>query len=216
MIALTILALLLQASPQPAAGAGWYVLDSQTVLLSYASDGKWMLYHFAEPPYAKRVDSIPAGAARTDGPYRVVERSFRSGDVTLSGTLFLPSTPGPHRGAVVIHGSGASTRDNFWYVWIVDRLARNGIAVLLPDKRGTGKSGGDWEVASFHDFAADAAAGVTALRRIEGVTSEGVGVLGISQGGHIAPMVEELVPDLAFAVNLSGSAVPIEQQLELE
>ncbi|HUP46224.1 MAG TPA: acyl-CoA thioester hydrolase/BAAT C-terminal domain-containing protein, partial [Thermoanaerobaculia bacterium] len=46
--------------------------------------------------------------------------------------------------------------------------------------------------------------------------SEGVGVLGISQGGHIAPMVEELVPDLAFAVNLSGSAVPIEQQLELE
>jgi pimeloyl-ACP methyl ester carboxylesterase len=235
--------------------AGWYRIGHvEEVLVSFASDGNLLIYHFGEPPYANRLKRNADGTLvwtrgegkldrivkvssdgsehralqwREDGgpwnrsegiagPYDVVERRFHSHGVPLSATVFVPSTSGPHPGVVFIHGSGASTRDNFWYVWIADRLARNGIAVLLPDKRGTGKSGGDWEIASFHDFAADAAAGVAALRQIESVAPGRIGVLGVSQGGHIAPMVPELVADLAFVVNLSGSAVPIEEQLRLE
>ncbi|HUP47519.1 MAG TPA: alpha/beta fold hydrolase [Thermoanaerobaculia bacterium] len=209
---------LMLLAPPLAGDVGWQRLGSgESVLVSYGSDGGRMLYHFGDPPYAKRAPggAIP-GAVAIEGPYDVIERRFRNGSVTLSGTVFLPSTPGPHRGAVFIHGSGASTRDNFWYVWIADRLARNGIAVLLPDKRGSGKSGGRWEVASFHDFAADAAAAVAALRGIESVARDRIGVIGVSQGGHVAPMVPDLVPELAFVVNLSGSAVPIEEQLKLE
>jgi pimeloyl-ACP methyl ester carboxylesterase len=56
----------------------------------------------------------------------------------------------------MIHGSGASFRDNRWYLTFVEALVDNGIAVLLPDKRGSVDSDGDWRSASFFDLAADA------------------------------------------------------------
>lgn len=37
---------------------------------------------------------------------------------------------------------------------IADGLASRGVAVLLPDKRGSGKSGGDWRTATFDMLAA--------------------------------------------------------------
>ena len=148
--------------------------------------------------------------------YERFERTFTNGDLVLFGTFYVPTAPGPHPGVVFIHGSGTSTRENPWYAHIAEHLARNGIAVLLPDKRGSGKSEGSWEKASFEDLAADAAAGVAALGSIEAVAGDRIGVLGVSQGGHVAPIVPRRVADLAFVVNLSGSAVPLDEQLRLE
>ena len=54
----------------------------------------------------------------------------------LAGTLLVPARPGPHPAVVMIHGSGAATRDALW-PW-ADMYARAGIAVLIHDKRGTG------------------------------------------------------------------------------
>jgi pimeloyl-ACP methyl ester carboxylesterase len=148
--------------------------------------------------------------------FTTTERAFRSGDIPLFGTFLLPAAPGPHAGVVFIHGSGTSTRENRWYLQIAEDLAGEGIAVLLPDKRGSGKSGGSWETASFEDLAGDAAAGVAALREIAGVAIDRVGVLGVSQGAHVAPIVPNRVPDLAFVVTLSGSIVPLDEQLRFE
>jgi esterase/lipase len=43
-----------------------------------------------------------------------------------------------------------------------------------------------------------------------------IGVLGVSQGGVIAPIVAASDPDLAFAINVVGHAVPMYDQLLYE
>ena len=68
------------------------------------------------------------------------EVTFKGGDVVLSGTLMLPSGKGPHTAIVRIQGSGPQTRRNAFDGW----FAYHGIAYLSFDKRGTGKSTGDW------------------------------------------------------------------------
>lgn len=148
--------------------------------------------------------------------YRAEPLSVRAAGATLTGTLFIPrDRDGPVAGAVIVHGSGASDRDNYWYMMVVDPLVRSGMAVLLPDKRGSGLSGGDWFTTGLTGFAQDAAAQVETLRAHPAVDPARVGVIGVSQGGRIAPMAASLT-DVAFVVNLSGAAVPLSEQLEHE
>jgi hypothetical protein len=62
----------------------------------------------------------------------------------LSGMLFVPEGDGPFPTAIIIQGSGTSRRNNVWYLSVAKHLQDNGIAVLLPDKRGSEKSEGEW------------------------------------------------------------------------
>lgn len=69
----------------------------------------------------------------------------------------LPDTPGPHPAVLFAHGSGDATRNvAIWNPYFV----RLGMAVLSLDKRGAGKSTGDWHTASMDDIANDWLAGV--------------------------------------------------------
>jgi uncharacterized protein len=93
---------------------------------------------------------------------------------------------------------------------------RRGVAVLLTDKRGSGASAGDWRTASFDDLAADALAGVAYLRGRREIDSTRVGLLGLSQGGWIAPLAAAREPRVAFVVDVSGAAVSFAEQSFLE
>jgi hypothetical protein len=79
----------------------------------------------------------------------------RHAGLSLAGMLFLPDGEGPFPTAVIIHGSGTSRRNNVWYLSVVKHLQQNGIAVLLPDKRGSEQSGGQWIGADFEQLATD-------------------------------------------------------------
>jgi dienelactone hydrolase len=162
----------------------------------------------------------PAGgtgrAERCSGPYRVREVAYEQAETRLVATLFLPDGMTAKAGAVVVHGSGTSDRDNLWYLQIVHALAADGVAVLFPDKRGSGGSGGEWRTASFDLLAADAAAGVVTLASVGGIEPGSITVLGISQGGHIAPLVAEAAPGIGSVVNLSGGAVTMDESLRHE
>jgi hypothetical protein len=145
--------------------------------------------------------------------YDVEEVTISSDDTRLSGSLFIPAgVDRPFPAAVMIHGSGASDRDNAWYMMIADALVRSGIAVLLPDKRGSGKSEGNWFTTDLSGFGADAVAQIRYLRGHAAVDSTRVGFVGLSQGGHIAPMVANH-SRAAFVVNVSGSATPLAEQI---
>lgn len=137
-------------------------------------------------------------------------------DIALAGMLFLPAGEGPYPAAVIIHGNGPSKRDNGWYVTLAAYLQQNGIAVLLPDKRGSVQSGGDWRTASFEDLATDTAAAVQYLRTRGDLPLSRIGIIGSSQGGHLSPVVATLSPDVAFVINAVGAAVTIEEQLLYE
>jgi pimeloyl-ACP methyl ester carboxylesterase len=143
--------------------------------------------------------------------------TFTASDgVGLAGVLLLPAGEGPFPGAVLIQGSGASDRTNLWARSIAEALAQGGIATLLPDKRGAGRSEGDWLTASFELLARDALAGVKLLEEDDRIDDDAVGLVGLSQGGHIAPLAATLEDDVAFVVDVSGAAVPMLEQIRHE
>ncbi len=149
---------------------------------------------------------------------RHVEIAFqnRMQDLALAGLLFVPEGDGPFPAAVVIHGSGTSRRDNGWYLTLTKHLQDSGIVVLLPDKRGSEKSQGDWRTSSFADLATDTRAAIEYLRAQRSVPLTRIGVIGMSQGGWIAPLVAAQEDDLAFLVSMVGPMVTPREQLLYE
>ena len=147
-----------------------------------------------------------------------VEIAFknRTQDLALGGLLFMPEGDGPFPAAVVIHGSGTSQRGNGWYLTLTKHLQDNGIVVLLPDKRGSEQSEGDWRTSSFEDLATDTRAAIDYLRAQQDIPLSGIGVIGMSQGGWIAPLVANQVNDLAFLVSMVGPVVTPREQLLYE
>jgi fermentation-respiration switch protein FrsA (DUF1100 family) len=146
--------------------------------------------------------------------YASAEVSFANpaGGHVLAGTLTVPQGKGPFPAVVLVHGSGPVDRDETIrehkpFLVLADHLSRQGIAVLRYDKRGVGKSGGVYKLATSHDFASDAEAAVAFLRGRPEVDAKRIGMAGHSEGGLIAPLVAARDPGLAFVVMLAGPGV---------
>ncbi len=146
------------------------------------------------------------------------EINFRNSvqQIELGGMLFVPSGGGAFPAVVVIHGSGTSVRRNRWYLTLTQYLQENGVIVLLPDKRGSEKSSGDWRSADFEDLATDTMAAIRYLRDQDKVAISEIRVVGMSQGGWISPIVANQSSDVAFIVNLVSAAVTPQEQLLYE
>ena len=144
------------------------------------------------------------------------EVSFNNGDLQLAGMLILPEGEGPFPVAVIIHGSGTSSRENKWYLTVAKHLQENGIAVLLPDKRGSEKSEGDWRGASFDDLAGDTLSAISYIKNQDHFEYSTIGLIGMSQGGWIAPLVATKSDDVSFVVSMSGAGVTTDEQLLFE
>lgn len=147
-----------------------------------------------------------------------VEVGFRNSaqEIDLGGMLFVPKGDGPFPAAVIIHGSGTSSRSNGWYSTLAHDLVERGILALLPDKRGSEKSGGDWQTASFEDLAIDTAAAVDFLAIRVNPRISRIGVIGMSQGGWIAPIAVRHSDGIDYLVTFSGATVSPAEQLYYE
>ena len=156
-------------------------------------------------------DHAPVRARRRAVVHREV--SFRNGEVALTGTLTVPTSKGPHPGILLLHGSGPEDR-HFLGPW-VHFFARQGLAVLSYDKRGTGSSGGDWKRAGLEELGADAEAAFASLLAAPEVDRRRVGLFGISQGGWLAPLLAARHPETAFIVLHAGPSVTPGRQGEL-
>lgn len=137
-------------------------------------------------------------------------------NLDLAGLVFQPPGEGPFPGAVIIHGSGTSQRDNGWYLTVAEYLQEHGVLVLLPDKRGSEQSDGDWRTSSFEDLATDTRAAVSYLMDSSDLSIDGIGLIGMSQGGRIAPIVAVDDPRISWVVNVVGPAVTGHEQLYYE
>lgn len=144
------------------------------------------------------------------------EVGFNNGDLRLAGMLFIPKGDGPFPAGVIIHGSGTSQRSNKWYLSIAKHLQESGIAVLLPDKRGSERSEGSWIGADFETLAGDTLAAVRYIRNQEFFTPSAIGLIGMSQGGWIAPVAASRENDLDFIASISGAVVAASRQLVYE
>lgn len=162
----------------------------------------------------------PKPRASLQGPslseMEYTEIYFNNGDLQLAGMLFVPEGEGPFPSVVVIHGSGTSRRDSKWYLSVTQHLLDNNIAVLLPDKRGSEQSEGEWQGASFEDLAGDALSAVEYLKSQDYFEYSSIGLLGMSQGGWIAPLAASKSENISFVVSMSGAFVTTDEQLLYE
>lgn len=139
-----------------------------------------------------------------------------SSNIDLAAMLFTPKGKGPFPIAVFIQGSGYSSRNNVWYLKIVKHLNDQGIAVFLPDKRGSEKSEGEWKGVSIEELATDTESAIKYIKELQDSSISKIGIIGISQGGWIAPVVASRTDSLSFIANISGTLATAEFQLNFE
>jgi len=143
-------------------------------------------------------------------PYRLEEVSFNDGTVTLAGSLLIPRGGGRHPAMTFLHGGGDETRGDGMFIG--DTLARRGIVVLLYDKRGNGKSSGDWRQGGFEEMADDGAAALRVLLARPDVDAQRTGLVCYSQGCWIAPLAISRGAPAQFLVSISGPTVTVEDE----
>jgi pimeloyl-ACP methyl ester carboxylesterase len=147
-------------------------------------------------------------AARSRPPFAERSLTWTNGDVTLAGSLLMPSGSATVPAVVFLHGSGAEGR---WASrFLATQLATHGIAALIYDKRGVGQSTGDWRQATPDDLARDAAAAVARLRQEPRIDARRVGLHGHSQGGTLAPFVAAQAQDVAFIIASAAAGQPMD------
>lgn len=169
--------------------------------------GTWRGYGMAVPFFLKRAQPEPIS-------YQEEPVDIHHGEITLSGTFYHPQKDDKGLAVIVIHGSGDQTRE--LYRFYAELFAGKGISALIYDKRGCGKSTGDWRKADFNDLANDAVAAANYLRNRKDLNAIQIGFLGFSQGGWIAPLAATKFSEAAFVINVSGPAVtPREQEKAL-
>ena len=186
-------------------GPALYVVTPTRQTLTFRDDRGHKGVHVVDLDHERR----QSGAFATRVAIREEEVTFKNGDVTLSGTLLLPAGPTGSKAKrpalVFVHGSGAQSREMYWGLGYL--YAARGFAVLAYDKRGVGKSTGNWREATFQDLADDAIAGAKFLQARTDIAANQIGFWGQSQGGWIAPLAASRFREAAFAVALSGGGL---------
>jgi pimeloyl-ACP methyl ester carboxylesterase len=153
-------------------------------------------------------------------PYKEEEVSYKNptANIELAATISIPEGKGPFPAVLLMAGSGPHDRDESImghkpFLVLADYLTRKGIVVLRADKRGVGKSGGDYSQAVMTDFASDADAGVAYLKTRAEVEPHKIGLIGHSEGAVEAPMSAARNPNVAFVVMMAGPGVSGDQLL---
>lgn len=156
----------------------------------------------------------------TEFNYYVENITFQNkkDNISLGGTLTLPSKEGKFPVVVLISGSGAQNRDSELlghksFLVIADYLTKRGIGVLRFDDRGVGESKGDRNIATTKDFATDVSAAVEYLKTRKEISIKKIGLIGHSEGGIIAPMVAANSKDISYIVLLAGTGIPGDELL---
>jgi pimeloyl-ACP methyl ester carboxylesterase len=152
----------------------------------------------------------PGGGARAADaaqlpPPRTEEVFFKSGAVTLSGTLWLPSGVAPRTAMVLLHDADAAMWQGLEPYPAF--LAQRGLAVLTYERRGVSPS---W-VVGIREWADDGLAAARWLRERSGARE--VGLMGLGQGAWVAVHAAARAPEtVAFLVLISGGGDPVWKQ----
>lgn len=142
-------------------------------------------------------------------PYEEQELAFTSADGTvLSATLTTPQGTTRPNLVVLVTGTGPATRDSEMaghqhFLVMADYLARQGIAVLRYDKRGNGRSTGNYAQLTTAQLVGDLGAIMQAMDARK--EFKRVGIVGLSEGPGIAAAVAARQPaTVDFIVSLAG------------
>lgn len=146
--------------------------------------------------------------------YDIEDVVFYSHNTRLSGSIVFPKKGQINAGIVFIHGSGRQERNPK----LAKNFASQGIAALVYDKRGVGKSEGiyvqDGNISekNLNLLADDAVAAIDLLGKHKRMNGIPVGFVGISQAGWIIPLAAIKSPITKFLGLWSGPVCKVSEE----
>lgn len=152
------------------------------------------------------------------------EVEFGTENFPLSGTLTVPTDLETYPIVVLVHGSGASDRDetigpNKPFADIAKGLASLGIATLRYDKRNFTYQE---QMASminstiYEETVEDVLLAVEFISNNETINATSTYILGHSFGGHLIPKINEYQPDVQGYIMLAGNARLIQELIPIQ
>lgn len=186
--------------------AGSVALGGSLALLGVAAGTGWTgagrVPLVVPPPLAA---TGPAGNL----PLQHDEAVLQTAAGPVAATVVAPRSGGRRPAMVLVAGSGSQSRAAL--LPQAEQLARSGVVAMVYDKRTAGYTPLSRDFSALAD---DALVAVRALRSRPGVDPARVGVLGMSEGGWVAPLVAVRAPDdVAFVVLASAPNTTPAQQV---
>lgn len=126
--------------------------------------------------------------------------TFESNGLQLYGTIWRPGKS-IQKGLFFVTSSqqndrsGTNAEANYF--------ANLGYTVFNYDKRGTGKSEGDWQSATIEELCSDDMNALEFFSKISSLSLSDIGIKGSSQGGIKIPYILSEMPDLGFGISIS-------------
>ncbi len=146
--------------------------------------------------------------------FKTEDVRFMSNKALLSGSIVFPKDKEIRAAVVFVHGSGKQERNLVW----AEKFADKGIAALVYDKRGVGKSEGHYESEQSVSeknillLADDAVAALSVLSKHPQLKNIPLGLTGISQAGWIVPIAAEKSSAAKFMVLWSGPVCKVSEE----
>ncbi|MFJ8218079.1 alpha/beta hydrolase [Bacillus cereus] len=143
-------------------------------------------------------------------------------EITLRGTITKPKKDGKYAAVVIIAGSGEVDRDGTivpmnmkgnMYKDLAHLIANLGGVTLRFDKRGVGKSDGEFQKTGMWDLVSDIEAVITYLKEQPFVDSENIILAGHSERCMLATVVNARTP-VNGLILLTGAAESLEEALK--
>jgi uncharacterized protein len=147
-------------------------------------------------------------AGRAHGaPMKTEPFEFVADGTVLRGVIDLPVGRAPRAVLLFVHGYGRTdvVAQN-WYFDLRSRFTELGLATVVWDKPGCGKSQGTFDIGQpVASSAREVAAAVRQIREktLPGVTK--IGLWGLSRAGWIAPLAMAQDPRIGFWISVSGT-----------
>lgn len=128
------------------------------------------------------------------------ELTFTSNNLELYGTLWKPKNP-INKGLFFVTSSQGNDRSgtNAEAAY----FTKLGYTVFNYDKRGTGKSEGEWQSATIEELCSDDINAIAFFAKTTMLPISEIGIIGSSQGGIKIPYILSEIPELKFGISIS-------------
>ena len=134
------------------------------------------------------------------------EISFESNGLSLNGTIWYPNN-NDRKALVIVTSSGNTDRSASRAEAIL--FAQMGFTTFHYDKRGTGNSEGNWNIATIEELSADDVTAIKYFSKKTGIPLKKIGVKGSSQGAAKIPYILSELENLKYGIVVSCPGVTL-------